>query len=213
MENTISFTYMPYIYIESYKNVLYNIRKYYPESDIFVYIDSDNSKLNVYLNIAQNNNCIFNVRNQKYGYINREDSIDVNLPKILESFCRTYNTCINTNSKWIMMVEDDVLIKRKIKQWPTTDCGTNREYFKIGGGAIFSRKKYIEAYEKLGVIGIENMVKNNHLLSWAGDELFKEMLLMVGCTHEKWIELAEPNYYDNIDHAVYHGYKDLHKLG
>ena len=40
MENTITFNYMPYIYFESYKNVLNNVREYYPTADIFIYIDS-----------------------------------------------------------------------------------------------------------------------------------------------------------------------------
>jgi hypothetical protein len=34
-----------------------------------------------------------------------------------------------------------------------------------------------------------------------------------GATFEEWDELAEPNCRDNEDHAVYHGYKELHKLG
>jgi hypothetical protein len=41
------------------------------------------------------------------------------------------------------------------------------------------------------------------------ERIFKD----ANVSNEKWIELAEPGYRDDTDHAIYHGYKDLHKLG
>lgn len=212
MENKIAFTYMPYEYFESYKNVITNVRKYYPDSDIMIYFDDNKKYINKYIDVAKEFNCTYYIREKHYNYIYREDDLSINLPKIQESCARTYNTCLNSEAEWIMMLEDDVLLKRQIKSWPHSDCGTNREYFKIGGGAIFKREKFKQAYENLREEGIENIIKNHPVCVWAGDELYKEMLLTVNCSYEKWIELAEPEYCDDTDHAVFHGYKDLHKL-
>jgi sugar O-acyltransferase (sialic acid O-acetyltransferase NeuD family) len=41
MKDTIAFTYNPYLYFESYKNVLENLRKHYKDSDVFIYFDSN----------------------------------------------------------------------------------------------------------------------------------------------------------------------------
>lgn len=38
-------------------------------------------------------------------------------------------------------------------------------------------------------------------------------LFLALATFEEWSELAEPGCRDHTDHAVYHGYKELHKLG
>ena len=49
--------------------------------------------------------------------------------------------------------------------------------------------------------------------SWAGDILLENVFKRNESTFEEWFELAEPEYRDDIDHAIYHGYKDLDKLG
>ena len=53
----------------------------------------------------------------------------------------------------------------------------------------------------------------NYLREVSGDALKERIFKDADVSNEKWIELAEPGYYDNTDHAIYHGYKDLHKLG
>jgi hypothetical protein len=211
--STISFNFQDSHYIHSFENCIINIRKFYENELIDFFIDSNNKRLSEYETICKKYNVDLNIRNIHQGYIDREDSIDVNISKMLESHRRIYMTSLKSDSEWVLLLEDDILIKRKIKKWPSTDCGTNREYFKMGGGSIFRREKYIEAYESLGEIGLQQLIKQNHLLSWAGDELKRIMFDRINATSEKWIELAEPDYFDKTDHAVFHGYKDLHKLG
>lgn len=213
MENTIAFTYNPYTYYHSYKNTLENIRKWYSDEDVFIYMDSFRDDLDKYKSISDSYNCNFIVREKEMYFINRSDSIDTNLPKMMEWLYRIKYTCENTSSDWIMLVEDDVLIKRKIEKWPSTDCGINRHDVSfLGGGSIFKRYKYIEAYDAIGVNNIENIIQQIHLISWAGDMMLKVLFNNINATAEKWIELAEPEYFDNTDHAVFHGYKELHKL-
>ena len=210
MRDKIVFTYNPWKYLNSYKNTLDNVRKYYPNSDIFIFFDGSRNDLQEYLEVAAKYNCIVSVRNNELGYINRLDNLEINLPKQLEWIDRMKSACKISESEWVMILEDDVLIKREIINWPSADVGTNREYFRTGGGSIFKREVFLESLEKNNILDI---IQNIPDASWAGDLLLEHIFRNNNIKHEKWIELAEPGYYDNTDHAVYHGYKDLHKLG
>lgn len=210
MINKIAFVYNPYTYFESYKNVLSNVRKHYPTADVFIYFDSFRDDIQKYSDVAYENNCIFNIRQQKMFYIHREDSVEVNEPKLIEWLNRIKSVCESTDAEWILHLEDDVVIKREIKHWPTKDVGTNREYFRTGGGAIFKREVFLDSIKK---VDVSYLIKTITDATWAGDLLLEHIFRNNNVQYEKWIELAEPGYYDNTDHAIYHGYKDLHKLG
>lgn len=208
--NTIAFTYNPYKYFESYKNVLDNVRKHYPDSDIFIYMDNNRDDIEKYVDISFKHNCNIQIRNQKYDFINQKDSIETNLPKMMEWVNRIKTTCQNTKADWILNLEDDVIIKRKIQQWPEADVGTCRDYFRPGGGSIFDRNAFLNSIKN---IDIKYIIENAPQAHWAGDILLENMFRMNGCTFAEWLELAEPEHRDNTNHAVYHGYKELHKLG
>lgn len=208
----IAFNFQHSLYIHSFLNCIKSVRKFYPNNLIDFYIDDTCENYNEYKKICGDYNVTINFRNQIQGYIRREDSIEINIPKILESQYRVYSTCKKTDENWIMLLEDDVVIKREIKHWPDSDCGTNREYFKNGGGSIIKTNTFIKAYETFGEVGMEKLIITNNEYAWAGDALKSEMFMAIGATYEKWIELAEPGYYDHTDHAVFHGYKELHKL-
>lgn len=209
MENTIAFTYNPYIYFESYKNVLNNVRLHYPDSDIFIYMDSFRNDLQKYIEIASKDNCITSIRQNEMFYIHKEDSIEINLPKMVEWIERLKITCENTNADWILLLEDDVIVKRKVLQFPKVECGTNREYFRTGGGSIIKREILLNCIKNTDIPTTIKAIPNT---DWAGDLLLEHIFRNNDVKYEKWIELAEPGYYDNTDHAIYHGYKDLHKL-
>jgi hypothetical protein len=209
----ISFNFQDSNYLHSFENCIFNVRKFYPNELIDFYIDSNSNKLEEYKNICYKFNVKINIRTNHQGYINRKDPIEINLPKILESHYRIYNTCKTSTPEWIMLLEDDVLIKRKINHFPKSDCGINRDNVGfLGGGSVFRRNVFLKIYEDLGEDKLKNIIKHNHLYSWAGDALKKKIFIDAGASYEKWIELAEPGYYDDIDHAVFHGYKNLHKL-
>lgn len=210
MENTIAFTYNPYTYFESYKNVLGNLRKHYETSDVFIYFDSNRDDIKKYESIANDYKCFFIIRENPLGYINRNEPHHINKPKMIEWFDRIINTANTTKSKWILNLEDDVLIKRKILIFPNSDIGTCRFYLRPGGGSIFNRNKFLESIKN---INVANKIDTIHNANWAGDILLENIFKDSNATFEEWVELAEPNYRDNTEHAVFHGYKELHKLG
>ena len=208
LENTVAFNYTPYIHFESYKNVLKTVREHQPNSDVFIYLDSIRTDIQQYSDVASSNNCNLIVRQDTMSYIRRDESTEVNEPKITEWLMRIKHTCENTDATWVLLLEDDVILKRAIEHWPTADCGKNMDQIGfLGGGSIFRRKVFLDCLEKSDVPAI---IKDNHTASWAGDHLLSHIFIPHGATEEKWIELAEPNYYDRGPHAVYHGYKDLH---
>ncbi len=210
MENTITFNYMPYIYFESYKNVLNNVRLHYPTADIFIYMDSFRDDIEKYRKISDEHNCKFIVRDTHVFYTNRNDSLEVNTPKLVEVFDRIKHTCETTNSKWILILEDDVLIKRPIENWPKADVGTCRNYFRPGGGSIFNKDVFLDSLKNIDISNIMNSVPN---ANWAADVVLENIFKNNNAKFEEWVELAEPGYRDDSSHAIYHGYKDLNKLG
>jgi hypothetical protein len=210
MQDKILFTYNPWTYYKSYINVLENVRKYYTDSDIIIFFDSNRVDLDLYLKTANEYNCNVVIRDCELGFINRNDSMDINSTKQFEWISRIKLACDMSNAEWVMLLEDDVLLKREIRNWPNSDIGTNREYFRTGGGSVFRRSVFLESIEKVDVLDLISTILH---ASWAGDVLLEHIFRSNNVKHEKWIELAEPNYYDKTDHAVFHGYKDLHKLG
>ena len=211
----IAFNFQDSHYLHSFEHCVENVRKFYPNELIDFYIDSNSDRIAEYTRICERFHIEMNIREHHQGYINRHDAPEINIPKVLESHYRIYNTCKKTDADWILLLEDDVLLKREIKRWPNADCGTNREMPTgfLGGGSIFRKSVYIRAYEFLGEAGLKEIIRTDGDCAWAGDVLKKHMLIGTGASYEKWIELAEPNYMDNTDHAVFHGYKELHKLG
>ena len=210
MENTITFNYMPYIYFESYKNALNNVRKHYPTADIFIYFDSFRDDIEKYRKVADEHNCKFIVRESHVFYTNREDSIEINTPKLIEVFERIKYTCETTDSKWILIMEDDVLIKKPIENFPKADVGTCRYYNRPGGGSVFSRTVFLDS---LKVADIPNIISMGSDAKWAADVVLQNIFTKNNATFEVWEELAEPELRDDQPHSVYHGYKDLYKLG
>jgi hypothetical protein len=210
MKDNIVFTYNPWKHLNSYKNTLYNVRKYYPNSDIFIFFDGNRDDLQEYLEVASNYNCIVSVRDTEVGYINRFSNMEENIPKMLEWTDRIKSACESSDSEWAMLLEDDVLIKRTIKYWPSADCGKNRHNVGfLGGGSVFRRQKFLECLYKSDIPAI---IRKDTNAGWAGDHLLRYIFRLNGATEEKWVELAEPGYYDDTDHAVFHGYKKLHTL-
>jgi hypothetical protein len=166
--------------------------------------------LQKYIDVASEYDCIVQIRNQHYDFINKIDSIETNLPKMLEWINRIKISCETTSADWILNLEDDVVVKRNINQWPISDVGTCRNYFRPGGGSIFKREVFLDSIKK---VDISQLIKIVPDASWAGDLLLQNIFTINNVTFEEWVELAEPNYRDTQSHAIYHGYKELHKLG
>ena len=210
----IAFNYQCTLYFNSAKHCIESIRKFYKDLPIDVYVDETTPRINDYETLCNDHNCDFTFRDRVEGYISRKDPIEVNLSKMLESHHRIYSTCKKYNKEWTLLLEDDVYIKKPIERFPTSDCGKNRHNVSfLGGGSIFKTEAFIKIHEMYGESGLSDIIKSDYIYSWAGDVLKQRIFIDNGYTHEKWVELAEPGYWDDTNFSVYHGYKDLHHLG
>jgi hypothetical protein len=84
------------------------------DSDVYIFLDSNRDDIEKYKTISDNFNCKFNVREDEMFFIDSKDSIEINKPKMIEWVTRLKYVCENTDSEWVMLLEDDVVIKRKI---------------------------------------------------------------------------------------------------
>jgi hypothetical protein len=208
--DTITFTYNPFGYVHSFENVIKNIRKFYQHETIFVYTDSAVHNLSKIQEISDKYSCNKIHSDIIMHYIEQKDPFDVNIQKMREWINRLINTCVNSDSTWVMLVEDDVLIKKQIESWPKSDCGTNRhDVGFLGGGSIFKREKFLEI---INYYHIDEILHKDHRAVWAGDVLLQYVFKENNATYEKWLELGEPGYFEGSC-SVFHGYKDLHHLG
>jgi hypothetical protein len=208
MKNSVTFNYNPYIHLDAFKYSLNTVREHYPTSDIFVHFYVGRTDRDPFQSVSEEYSCKFILRDEPSVFISRKDAIETNIPKMIESANRWKYTCDNTDAEWVLLMEEDVIIKRPIVTFPTADVGVCRsDYTRPGGGAVFNRKKFIEAMEKVDIVDIMYHVHDGY---WASDVVLEHIFRRNGCTFEEWMEYADKGYRDHLPHAVYHGYKDLY---
>jgi hypothetical protein len=211
MKNEVLFIYNPWKYFHSYKNVLLNVRMNYPDADVIIFFDPSREDLDKYIKVAEFFKCKVTVREKELGYIKKEDALEINAPKQAEWIDRLKTACEMSEAEWVLLLEDDVIIKRQVEQWPTADCGKNLDQIGfLGGGSVFKREKFLDSLEKADIFAI---MKKDFTSSWAGDHLLRHIFRDNRATEEKWVELLEAWQDEGQPHAVYHGYKLLHHLG
>ena len=215
-DNSITFRYSTYTYKFSFLNTISNVRAFYPNEKIFVYLDDNRKDLDFYKIISEKYNVNLVLTEGHSTYIDKNDSFEINYPKCLERFSRILHCAENSNTTWMITLEDDVQFRRKIHTFPNTDFGTNRELVGFtGGGSIMKNSVVRKFLHKITPDELYELhYKYRNSIYWATDAMLKIVFIdKYKCTSEKWIELAEPEYYDDRDYAIFHGCKKLHKLG
>ncbi len=218
----ITFIFIESRYYKAGEYCLSKVRESYPNAKIDFYIDYNQIKLEDYKKFRKKFNCNFIVRKTVVGGLNQNNSLKENLPKMIEIFDRIYQTCINSKDEWVLILEDDVLIKQSIKIFPTKEGGHSAAARGFGGGSIFKRKKFIDVYDSIRNDSLEAIIRTEHHYSWAGDGLLYMLFNMdsPGCC-EVWNDHYDLPYdvSDNIislikntDYAVYHNYKELYNI-
>lgn len=216
------------VHFQCYKNsnaVKYSLeqfRKYYPD--------------NVIRLISDNGDDFEDIINT-YNLIYKKESVNI-LPKgqltgidaSYEYLRRIYDTCMITDTTWIILFEDDVLTKGTINEFPETDCAgvcawplstSLYDYLKnirksstllgygMSGGSIFKREKFIQCYENIEKFDLSALVHLDHRLTGWTDILINVLFLYNGCTYSVWNEIEQYSLGKIIDTASFrHDYKD-----
>jgi hypothetical protein len=133
MENSIDFFFNP-LFIEGTEYVLKNVRQVYPSniSKIFVWIDDDYFLKNEIISIAKKYEATIVVSMNKFTWCSPSRPDESRL-RLIE-FCRRFQkTAGLSTARWIMYLEDDVLVRDKIVNFPNTDMGINPGNVASGG--------------------------------------------------------------------------------
>lgn len=215
MNNTMAFMFSPYL-PEGIDYVLSNIRNVYTadESDIFVFLDNEyvikdritnTKRLDLFLTITEKYDVNTIVSNGRFTYST------INFPeegklKMVELINRFIYACDNTNSKWIMTLEDDVLIRKKITKFPDTDF-TIAKGGLCTGGIIFDREK-LSSTLKSYTIDELLFIMQSYPFHFAGDQLIKYLLQNRGLSCSVFQDHADGIRPEDTEAAVIHCMKD-----
>lgn len=147
---------------------------------------------------------------------------------VKEYLKRINEHCLNNDSEWVLLMEEDVQSQRKINHFPSTECagprlnpystqlnnylisiyGYKNYGYGICGGSIFKREAFLNAYKNTP--NIEDYVQYDNRLSGWGDIPLTLLFHLSGYNYSIWNEVSEKTHYTNPiirDSAFDHAYK------
>lgn len=215
MDNSVSFMFMPYL-PEGIDYVLTNLRNVYTveESDVFVFLDDEYKiqdritnpkRLDLFLSIAKKHdvNVIVSTGRFTYATVNFPEE---GKPKMIELINRIIFACENSKSKWLCILEDDVLIRKKITKFPPTDFTVAQGQL-CTGGIIYDREKILNVLKSYSLEELFQQM-NDYACYFAGDRLIKNLLCNRGLTFSTFQDHSEGLVSEDSDVAIVHGIKD-----
>jgi len=152
--------------VESADYILTRMRESYPDSDLV--ISSDNGR--DFTDVAEKHNAVNYIHgNLSHGYPQSPDRYGWTVEQSNLWLTRIYDACKTISNDYVMLMEEDILIKERFK-FPAKDIimipniknGISPEgmfwvksrggrvdypYYSAGGGTIINRKAFISAYD------------------------------------------------------------------
>jgi hypothetical protein len=208
--NTIGYFYNLHVNTDSFLYSLMSVKKYSPGSPVILFTDESLYNWKDYKALSKILTIPFVLRDKPATFIDRQDSLETNLPKMQEFINRMYTACTMLDTQWVVRLEDDVHMRSPIRQYPTTMCAGNHQDFGMGGGSIMNREVFISIYENEGPKFItDNCIADNNK-AWAADGLLRNMFETKGYSYSKWSEITEDWMENDKDAAFHHGDKTLY---
>ena len=204
--------------VEAGKKSAQTLRKFYPDADLFFNVDYEGD-VEGYQKVGEELGATVTRNNFQLGYCGNFGDRDIGYEhwtkeKAVEWLRGVYDACKKTDSKYMMLFEEDDFILDTISILnldfsmaihPTAPSPTGRmranhiphkflEYSKSvggvdscpgyasGGGTIFNREEYIDAYERTLDLYTENFdefCKINKIYGWQ-DFLFQYIMMLGG---------------------------------
>lgn len=215
MNNKIAFMIFPYL-AEGIDFVLTNLTKVYSkeESEIYVFIDdeyhikdriTDTRRFDLFFKTSKKYEVNTVVAKNRFTFCTGNYPEESKL-KLLELFNRFLYVCNQSDAKWIVVLEDDVLVRKKITKFPTTDF-TVASGGLCTGGIIYNREKLKMAIESYSEKELLSEMKDFPFY-FAGDQLIKRVLIKRGLTFSWFQDHADGIRPEHTDAAVIHNIKD-----
>jgi hypothetical protein len=170
MKSQLGFYLWAYNNSESVNYILGKLRNSYPDSDLVLSSDNGSNMSEIankynakkYIHGKKSHGpCHKSLEAGRYGWTVNEAKLWLD---------RLYEACQTITNDWVMLMEEDVLVKERFKfpavdiimipniknaictsgvEWVKSRGGkTNYPWYSAGGGSIINRQKFIEAYEK-----------------------------------------------------------------
>lgn len=217
MENNNSIVFVLYPWLEEgLEFVLSNIRKVYDknEAEIYVFLDdeynivdriTDKQKYDNFLKICNRYECIVrNSRNRVWANYSSSYS-DESRKRLLEIINRYKIVCRESQAKWLITLEDDVYVRKKITKFPNTDFAFNKNRF-FAGGSIVNREKFkdtLESYTDKQLLSYMDIFP----FYFAGDQYIKRLLINRGLSYSVFEDHDDIPYVEEGDSAIIHNIK------
>lgn len=205
MENTIDFYFNP-LFTEGAEFVLQNVRNIYPPSDskIFVWIDDDYPIKNKIIDITNKYNSTSMISTNKFTWCSRNNP-EESKKRLLE-FCRRFQKTAETSTaKWIMYLEDDVLIRDNVINFPETNAGINPGHV-ASGGSIHLTETIRNIFKKYSDDELLKIMNPNPLY-WAADRLLLVLYSNNGYNYSIFSDLADGKAVGETDKPILHNIK------
>lgn len=204
-ENSIDFIYSP-LFSEGVEFVLRNIRQVYSEkeSKIYVWIDEDYILREQMVVISDKYQAKSIIAKDKYTWCSRLKP-EESRPRLLEAIRRLQRTCEYSEAKWIMALEDDVLVRGRVVNFPSTGCATNPGGV-ASGGTLYDRKiigDVLKSYSDEELLSYMNQSP----YYFAGDQTMLRILTLNKISVSIFQDLADGIPPDQTDKPILHNIK------
>ncbi len=213
--NTIGVHYQTWKNYESVKFVISKFREIYPDAPIRMVSDAGED----FSDIAETYNCIFDYESQNIFprgiLLGHPQSLSGNTSQVgaYTWLKRLYDTSVQFNTDWILIMEDDVLTRHAVTRFPTTDAAgaTQHEFYPglrnllmerntknsmwgygLCGGSLINRQFFVTAYEtQLKEFDLEYLSKlDSRIYGWS-DVLLTAFIIFSGGTYSISEELED----------------------
>ena len=175
MDSVLGFYLWGYDNVNSADYILGKMRESYPTSNLVISSDAGED----FSTIAEKYNAIKYIHGSvSHGYPQSVDRYGWTADQFLIWIERLYTACQAINNDYVMLMEEDLLIKERFRfpavdiimipniknpiaqvgmKWVASRGGrTDYPYYSAGGGSIINRTKFIQAYEN----HLEDLLKN-----------------------------------------------------
>ena len=205
MENTIDFYFNP-LFAEGTEFVLQNVRNVYSSdiSKIFVWVDDDYIIKNEIIDISRKHQATVIASSGKFTWCSSSNPSE-SKQRLLEWCRRLQNTAELSTAKWIMYLEDDVLVRGKVTQFPNTNAGINPGIV-ASGGSIHLANTIRTIFQKYSNDELLEIMKPFPLY-FAADRLLLKLYTDNGYECSVLTELADGISPEQTDKPVLHNIK------
>jgi len=195
-----------YIQCHSHKAALYHallsFRKHYPTEQVTLVSDcgEDFARFGEYFNLMYYRSAL-----------NCDPRAGLGQAGAAEYLKRIYDHCAKVSSDFVVILEEDVTTRRRIKQFPITPCagprcngftdrlnrylqqlhGTTQDYgYGMCGGSIFDRRVFVQCYDRHNLdLGFLSTLDEGVIQY--GDVAVTVMFLVNGHSYGVWDEVSE----------------------